>query len=141
MIAYGFPQVRDIPCTNSNRPIDPNFAREYSKMVARYAGRKLWAPFQRLKGDVSLGREISDLNTELRQEPELATHVLQPMLNGGIFDAEHFDQGEIAAIIAEHYDGRANHGSVLSLLISWGLASRFFLHGDLAGVPKDMYRA
>jgi asparagine synthase (glutamine-hydrolysing) len=141
MIAYGFPHVRDIPCTNSNRPIDPNFAREYAKMAARYAGRKLWAPIERLKGGASLGREISDLNAELRQEPELVTHVLQPMLDGGIFDPRYFDNAEIAAIVSEHYEGRANHGSMLTLLISWGLASRYFLHSDLTGIPKDMYRA
>ena len=45
MIAYKYPAIRDVPCTNSGRPINPAFASEYPAMALRYLARKATAPF------------------------------------------------------------------------------------------------
>jgi len=141
MIAYCFPKVRDIPCTNSGLPINPHFASEYGLMVARYAGRKVAQPVQRLlRAKAPLGREIGDLNDDFRAEPELMDNILRPMLQAGIFPENIFDRSAIEQIIEEHYQRHGKHENVLSLLISWGLAARFLLHEDFSEVPASMYR-
>jgi hypothetical protein len=71
-IAYGFPTIRDSPCTNSVLPINPKFLQEYSLMMMHYIGRKATAPLSKLLGDKApLCREFRNLDEELRAEPEL----------------------------------------------------------------------
>src|SRR5262249_49797631 len=40
MIAYKFPAIRDVPCTNSGTPVNPHFGQEYMAMAASYLLRK-----------------------------------------------------------------------------------------------------
>jgi asparagine synthase (glutamine-hydrolysing) len=141
MIAYGFPQVRDIPCTNSGTPINPNFADEYMRMVARFAGRKAVAPLRSMLGlRRGLGRETSDMDDDLRAEPALIESVLRPMLRDGIFPSELFDHAGIEAIVDEQFNSKGAHWAPITALITWGLAARYFLHDDLSEVPETMYR-
>jgi len=130
MIAYGFPRIRDIPCTNSARPINPHFFREYVAMVLRYAGRKLAAPLVRGK----LGRAPRDVGQQFRAEPELMDQVLKPLLAQGIFPEEIFDRAAIEQVADEHYRGVARHESLLSALISWGLGAKYLLRDDFGDV-------
>ncbi len=132
MIAHGFPAIRDIPCTNSGRPIDPRFLREYMAMVLRYAGRKargLW-PW----GAPPLGRQPRDLAQAFRAEPGLMDNVLKPLLDRGVFPDRLFDADGIRALIDEHYRGAGRHEHMLSAVISWGLAAKFLIHDDYAEV-------
>lgn len=141
MIAYRFPEVRDLPCTNSGLPINPHFVREYGAMVVRYAVRKSVAPFRRiLRMEDSLGREFRDLGGDFRAEPELAEQVLRPMLQAGVYPENIFNQSAIEEIVVEHYEQSGKHENLLSLLISWGVAAKYFLHNDLSDVPSDLYR-
>ena len=140
MIAYSYPSIRDVPCTNSARPIDPHFAREYLKMSLRYVGRKAWEPIRAAFGRrPGLGREISDLAEEFRTEPQLVDELLEPMLADGVFEPSIFDVEEIRALAAEHYDRRARHEATLTLLISWGLASRWLIHGESLMPREDAH--
>ncbi len=140
VIAYGFPAIRDVPCTNSGRPINPNFAAEYAAMVMRYAARKTWTPLQRIFGlDQGLGRELGDADAEFRAEPKLADELLRPMLKDGVFPTDIFDHTEIEKIIDEQFRGHGRHWNTLSQLISWGVGSRFFLHDDFSEVPQKLY--
>lgn len=140
LIAYRFPEVRDVPCTNSGLPIDPHFAREYAAMVARYLGRKAAAPFQRLLASrTPLGREFRDLDDDFRAEPQLIDNILRPLLCAGIFPEDIFNLRAIDEMIHEHYQGNGKHQEMLSLLISWGLGAKFFLHDDLSDVPSEIY--
>jgi asparagine synthase (glutamine-hydrolysing) len=136
MIAYGFPAIRDIPCTNSGEPIDPRFFREYMKMVLRYAARKATGPLARRKP--ALGRAPRDLGQAFRAEPVLMDGVLKPLLEAGMFPERVFDRDGIRAVIDEHYRGAARHEGLLSMLISWGLASKFLLHDDYNEVDPAM---
>ena len=139
MIAYRFPSIRDVPCTNSGHPIDPRFFLEYSKMAARYAGRKLMAPVRRVSpAPPDLGRESDDIDAEFRAEPLLISDVLHPALEGGYFSAEVFNHAGIRAVIDEHYARRAHHGAILSSLITHALAHRFFIVGDFREVPHTI---
>lgn len=136
MIAFAYPAIRDVPCTNSAKPIDPRFALEYSKMVARYAARKAYAPIQRrLRLKPALGRDLADRNALFRQEPELVDELLMPMLDAGIFPTEVFNHDGIKTIVDQHYHHGGAHWELLSLLISWGLGASYFLYGDQTEPP------
>ena len=138
MIAYAFPGIRDIPCTNSARPIDPRFALEYTKMAGRFAVRKAYAPIARLlRLQPTLGRDLTDRNEMFRQEPELVDKLLLPMVDQGIFPAEIFDIDGIRAVVDQHYHRRAGHWELLSLLLSWGLGASYFLYGDRSIPPGE----
>ncbi len=137
-IAFGFPAVRHVPCTNSGKPIDPRFAWEYAKMTAAWAGRKALAPLARLRRTRDLGREFRDLAQDFRDEPALVTDVLEPLLADGVFSDEWFDPGGIRALASDHNEGRADHHMVLAGLISWGLARRMLLDGDSSGVSAGL---
>jgi hypothetical protein len=138
MIAYRFPRIRDVPCTNSGVPVDPNFVSEYVKMVARYTGRKLATPIRRLMApSQDLGRESDDINAEFRQEPQLVDRVLLPAMQAGFLPSEIFDHAGIAALIKEQYDGHADHAAALSSLVTYALAYQFFIADDFREVPEE----
>jgi asparagine synthetase B (glutamine-hydrolysing) len=140
MIAFRFPKIRDIPCTNSGLPINPKFFREYTAMVARHLGKKAVGPmWTLLHKEPPLGRDPRSLAEDFRAEPALADKVLRPLLRVGVFPAAIFDHTSIDNIITEHYQRRGNHEAILSNLISFGLAVKFFLHDDLTEVPTYMY--
>jgi asparagine synthetase B (glutamine-hydrolysing) len=140
MIAYSFPYIRDVPCTNSAQPIEPNFAKEYVLMVSRYLVRKATGPFRSLLiRQPALGREFRDLSQDFRTEPELVNQVLRPLLRSGVFPDSTFKHAGIEQLIREHYERNASHHEILGLLISWGLAARYFLHDDVSDVPLEMY--
>jgi asparagine synthase (glutamine-hydrolysing) len=140
MIAYGFPQIRDIPCTNSGLPINPHFATEYAAMAARYLFRKAAAPARRLlRLQEPLGRNETHRGQAFLSEPELVEEILRPLLKAGAFPSEIFDPAGIEAVINEHYTLVQDHAELLSLLISWGLAAKYFLHDDFSDVPSEMY--
>ena len=141
MIAYCFPKIRDVPCTNSGLPINPHFGTEYASMIAKYAGRKASAPLQRLfRPSASLGRDMRDLNDDFRAEPELVDKILRPLLRAGIYPEGIFSRHAIEELIEEQFQRNGQNETTLSLLIAWGLAAKFFLHDDLADVPAQMYR-
>jgi len=138
-IAYGFPSVRDVPCTNSGKPIDPSFGREYAKMAGAYLGRKAMGPIARALGiKPDLGRAPRDLASAFRAEPDLRDKVLVPLLREGVFQDSVFDPAGIEALADEHYAGKANHEDALGRLISWGLAVRFFRNRDLREAPAEL---
>ncbi|MBA3033143.1 MAG: hypothetical protein KKF85_08075 [Gammaproteobacteria bacterium] len=139
MIAYSYPAVRDVPCTNSGRPIDPLFAREYVKMASEFAMRRGADLMRKAFGSGQpLRREMRDLAGDVRAEPQLADAVLRPMLASGIFPTDMFSRDGIEEIIAAHYSGRERHEELLSLLISFGLAFRFIVLGDVVDAPKHL---
>jgi hypothetical protein len=141
MIAYSLPQIRDVPCTNSGRPINPNFLQEYLSMVGDYTGRKVAAVVQGiLPGQVGLGREFRDLAEDFRAEPELVEHILISLLHCGILPESIFRHNAIEEMIAEHYKRNGRHEQALALLISLGLGIKYFLHDDFSDVPQDIYR-
>jgi len=129
MIAYGFPQIRDVPCTNSGKPINPDFAREYLTMVTSYMGRKVFGHLGTLPvKSTDLGREFRDPAEELRKEPQLKELLLDSFLPAGIFPVEIFNQEEIKKMVEEHFEGRANHSDTIFLLISIGIALEYFYY-------------
>lgn len=139
MIFHQFPQIRDLPCTNSGRPVNPNFCTEYASMVLNYAGRKLSTPVQNLLGlERGLGRNPRDMNAAFRAEPELFNEILKPLINAGVFVEEIFNISGIEQIFSRHYENKANDWEMLSLIISLGLAVKYFLHDDFADVPESM---
>ena len=139
MIFHRFPEIRDIPCTNSGRPINPNFLTEYSAMVLRYAGRKLWGPLQAgLRIDPGLGRDPTDMNAAFRAEAELIDDILDPLLVDNVFPERIFDRDGIRTLISGHYEKNSRDYAIISMLISWGLAVKFFLHDDFSDVPEMM---
>jgi len=136
MIACGYPEIRDIPCTNSARPIDPLFVREYSLMTARAMGRKISGALQGMFGGrQSLGRESSDLGSQFRAEPGLVSEFLRPMMAEGVFPAEIFNHAGIDGLVRDHYERKTDHSLLIALLISWGFASRWLLHDQLDDAP------
>lgn len=136
MIAFGFPAIRDIPCTNSGKPINPNYLREYAAMVLRYAGRKAIGPLTRR--NPPLGRAPRDLGQAFRAEPVLMEKVLLPLLDAGTFPDAVFDPKGIRAVIDEHYRGTARHEGLLAALITWGLAVKFLVRDDFSEVDPRM---
>jgi len=141
MIAYSFPKIRNVPCTNSAMPINPNFAREYAAMAARYLGRKTLEPLKKiLNFSPSLGREFQDLGDAFRKEPEVVERILRPLLDEGVFPDGIFSRTGIEGIIDDHYRRNANYEEMLSLMISWGLAVKFFLHDDYSSVPQQFFK-
>ena len=142
MIAYRFPEIRNVPCTNSGLPINPRFVDEYVKMALRYAARKTAAPIRKmLRRPQPLGRELRNMDDDFRSEPELAEQILLPLLRQGVYPADMFDHQGIKTIIDEHYQQNAQHHHMLSLLISWGLAIKYLVYGDLSDVPDNLYDA
>lgn len=140
MIAYSFPVIRDVPCANSGLPIDPKFVREYATMATRYLGKKVTEPFKRLFDlRQPLGREFRDMGKDFRAEPEVAKCILRPLIEGEVLVSTIFDHSGIEAIITDHYNGKGNHEAMLSLLVSWGLAAKYFLHDNLSDAPEDMF--
>jgi len=140
MIAYSFPEIRDVPCTNSARPIEPNFGLEYGLMISRYLLRRAARPLRRFSPEESkLGREFRDLNEDFRAEPQLVNDVLRPLLRSGVYPNSIFDHDGIERLIREHYDRGASHERMLGLLISWGLAVRYFLHDETSDVPPSIF--
>jgi asparagine synthetase B (glutamine-hydrolysing) len=141
MIAYQFPAIRDVPCTNSGRPIDPHFAREYTKMVARYAAGKAAAAIRRsLRVPEPLGREFRDLNDDIRAEPQLADLIIRPLLRAGVFPPDMFNHEAIEQILTDHFEKNGRHENIISLLVSWGLAAKFILGSDVDEIPPEMFR-
>jgi asparagine synthase (glutamine-hydrolysing) len=141
MIAYRFPEIRDVPCTNSGRPIDPNFAREYTKMLVGYAGANALAPLRKLlRKQIPLGREFRDLNDDFREEPEVVDKILRPLLDSGFYPSSMFNRAAVEEVVDEHYHKNGRHDNILALLISLGLAAKFFLHEDLSDVPGSMFQ-
>jgi asparagine synthetase B (glutamine-hydrolysing) len=142
MIANSFPNIRDVPCVNSGLPIEPRFVREYSRMAVRYVRAHTAQRFGKLFGRTeSMGREFRDLGAEFRRERSLIDKILLPLMEGGIFQANIFNCSGIKEMINEHYDGKKNHQGALSLLISWGLAVKYFLHDDFSDVREDLHVA
>jgi asparagine synthase (glutamine-hydrolysing) len=139
MIAYKYPAIRDVPCTNSGRPINPVFASEYAAITLRYLARKAMAPFHHALGNgKSLGREFRDLGEDFRSEPELAT-LLRDLLRAGAFPPQIFDHAAIEELIREHYELKRQHEATLSLLLSYGLAVKYFFMDALSDAPHEMY--
>jgi asparagine synthetase B (glutamine-hydrolysing) len=139
MIAYKYPTIRDVPCTNSGRPINPAFASEYTAMALRYLARKVTAPFHHwMSNGNGLGREFRDLGEDFRSEPEVAT-LLRDLLHAGVFASQIFDYSGIEDVVKEHYEMKRQHEAVISLLVSYGLAAKYFLKDDLSDAPRDMF--
>jgi len=141
MIAYSFPSIRNVPCTNNGLPINPRFLTEYIGMVLRFAGRKSLSAMSGIlpRGTSSLGREFRNLADDFRAEPELITALLRPLMKQEVFPSSIFNLTGIEQIISEHYDQQKSFQAVLARLISWGLASRYFLNDDLSEMP-EMFR-
>src|SRR5262249_12828262 len=92
VIASSFPAIRDVPCANNERPIDPSFVREYARMVLSYAGRGAAKVGRKLLlRPEPMGREITDFAADFRAEPKLLHEVLEPLLARGLFDPAIFD--------------------------------------------------
>lgn len=141
MIAYRYPEIRDVPCTNSGKPIDPHFVAEYTKMLLAYARTKMVGRVRSLLGSpVPLGREFRHLDDDFRAEPELIEKVLRPLLQRGVYPPSIFNSRAIEQVVEEHYRKNARHEAVLSLLISWGVAVNYFLHDNFSDVPESVYR-
>jgi len=141
MIAYRFPEIRDVPCTNSGCPINPHFVREYAAMTARYAGKKAGAPFRRIMHlESGLGREFRNLDDDVRAEPELAEQILRPLLAAGIYPENVFNRKAIEEILLDHYEKHGKHENIICLLISWGLAAKYLVHNDLSDLPAGIFR-
>ena len=142
MIAYKFPAIRDVPCTNSGAPINPHFVSEYSAIAAGYLLRKAatWINGGSENGEVR-SREFRDLGEDFRKESQLVDDILLPLLDAEIFPSSIFDYAGIRDIIVEHYEGKRSHEYLLSLLISYGLAMKYFLHNDFGDVPANLYAA
>lgn len=140
MIAYSYPEILSVPCTNSARPIEPNFAKEYSRMVMRFAAAKTTAAFRkRMSARPELGREFRDLGEDFRAEPELVDLILKPLLRAGGLPDSIFNHSAIDQIIREHYEQKATHQDMLGLLISLGLALKFFMYDELSDAPGDLF--
>ena len=141
MIAHKFPEIRDIPCTNSGRPINPAFASEYAALAFCYLARKATRPVAHwFGGGKGLGREFRDLSEDFRSEPALA-NLLRNLLEAGIFPSRIFNHSAIDDVIREHYELKGRHEGILSLLISYGLAAKYFLRDDLSDAPREMFVA
>src|SRR5713226_7823360 len=113
---------------------------EYPARMTSYISRKALAPAEALfRKQKPIGREFRDLNADFRAEPQVIDRVLRPLLASGIFPAYIFDHAGIEAVIREHYEQNASHENLLSLLVSWSLAAKYFLHDDLSDVPPEMY--
>jgi len=137
VIAYSYPAIRDIPCTNSMRPIDPLFARAYAQMAVDVAGRKFTGLLHRLAGrGHGMGREITDYAADFRRQRRLWSDILEPLLARAVFDPALFDVDGIRRIAAEHFDGAARHEEMLGTLIGWGLAAKYLLLEDFADLPE-----
>ncbi|MFW2404284.1 MAG: asparagine synthetase B family protein [Gammaproteobacteria bacterium] len=140
LIAYGYPQVRDIPCTNSTKPVDPVFLREYGLMAARAIGRKVTGPLKSALGiKRGLGREPDDLAAQFRAERGIVDDCLRPLLRDGVFPTEIFSHEGIDGLIVEHYEGGADHALLISLLVSWGYAAKWLGHGDITDAPSELF--
>ncbi len=136
MIARSFAAIRDVPCANSMRPIEPRFWVEYPQMTARLIGRKVAAPVRRLLGrEDRLGREINDLDADIRAEPQLRSGLLDPILAGAHLDPAIFDVGAVQRLVQAEFDQHRDHGALLGSLASLGLAHRQIIGGDVADVP------
>ena len=130
MIAYGYPKIRSVPCTNTGRPVNPHFALEYGRMAVDLAIRKLSYPvFERVTGRRVLGREFHDLHLQFCKEPQLNEDFLQPMLREGAFPSEIFDHDGIRKLAHEQFSQHKDRALLLSLLLSWGLAAKYLLYG------------
>ncbi len=141
MIAYNFPAIRQVPCTNSGATINPNFLPEYLGMTLRFFGPRFLEHLPvALRPRPGLGREFRSLADDFRSEPDLVSNLLNPLLQQGIFPSEIFNRSGIEQIVSEHYQSRQNHEAVLARLISWGLAAKYFLYDDLAD-PPDIVRS
>lgn len=139
MIAHAFPAVRDIPCANSMRPIEPLFWKEYPLMVARKIGRRISQPLGRLLGrEDRLGRELSDLDADIRAEHGLLTEILKPAISRQWLDDGVFSVRAIDELAEQHYSSQANHGALLAQLMTMALASRIFLQKDPRDVPQAL---
>jgi asparagine synthetase B (glutamine-hydrolysing) len=139
MIAYAFPKVRDVPCTNSGRPIDPHFRREFAKVAARFVGRKLRsAALAAIGRREALGRNIRDLGDDFRTEPQLMRDVLLPLVEQDHLPASLFDPTQVRALGEAHYAARISAEDTLAQLISLGLAFRMIGRGDTSGVPESL---
>src|SRR5262249_29984246 len=86
-----------------------------------------------------LGRESRNLSEDFRTEPELINNILRPLLDREVFPTGMLDRSGIEDIITEHYERNGRHEAILAMLISWGLAAKYFLYDDLCDVPDDMY--
>jgi asparagine synthase (glutamine-hydrolysing) len=140
MIAYGFPEIRDVPCTNSGLSINPHFYQEYPAMVYRYLSGKAATRFRQLLNiKEPLGRNEIDRGDKFLAEPEIIEYILNPLLNNGIFPSDIFNINAIELIISEHYSRQQDHSELLSQLISWGEASKYFVHKDLTDVPDSIF--
>lgn len=109
-------------------------------MATRYAARKAVALVRRVfQAKEPLGREFRDLDDDFRAEPALLENLLRPMIDAGIFPEQIFQRKAIEDLLEEQFHRAGRHESVVSLLISWGLASKYFLHDDFSDVPLSMY--
>lgn len=141
MIAYTFPDIRDVPCTNSGAPINPNFSQEYATLAAHYLLRKAtsWRNGHSGNGEIR-SREFRDLGEEFCNEPELIDKILLPLLEADILSSSIFDHSGIRGLVEDHYNRRGSHEYLLSVLISYGLAAKYFLHDDFGDAPAEMYQ-
>ena len=125
LIAYGYPAIRSVPCTNSGKPVNPNFVAEYPLMGLRWVGRRFADAIGIHAGRRRpLGRETSDMASQLRSERAVVDDLLLPLLYDGIFPPDVFDHGGILRIVKEHYDRKSDHTWLIGLLVSWGQAAR-----------------
>jgi len=140
MIAQSFPLIRDVPCTNSGRPVNPHFVREYVWMTSALLARRAAARVQkRFSRSASLGREFRDLGEDFRAEPELTGHLLPSLLKSGMLPDSIFNHRGIDQIVQAHIQGKGNYEHAIGLLISVGLAVKYFLHDDVSDVPSEIY--
>jgi hypothetical protein len=139
MIAYGYPEIRDIPCTNSGKPVNPNFLTEYPLMAIRYVGRSLrQAVSRRSVGNSGLGRESSDVGAYLGTSPDMLDRLISPLIKEGVFDSEIFDVDAIREISQPGQIADRQTAIFISLLISWGLAATYLMSGSVTRMPVEL---
>src|SRR5262249_25923843 len=125
---------------NSGRPVNPHFVREYVWMTSALLARRAAARVQkRFSRSASLGREFRDLGEDFRAEPELTGHLLPSLLKSGMLPDSIFNHRGIDQIVQAHIQGKGNYEHAIGLLISVGLAVKYFLHDDVSDVPSEIY--
>jgi asparagine synthetase B (glutamine-hydrolysing) len=140
MIAYTFPCIRNVPCTNSALPVNPNFFDEYSRMIIRRLGRSIDSKIRdTFRMNKEIGRELGDDDQDFRNEPMLVDGYLKSLMRNDVLSSSIFNHDEIDRIIEMHYKKGESNWLIISQLITLGMAIKYILYSDLSDAPQSMY--
>lgn len=139
MIYHLGPEIRDIPNSNTNLTLKDTTRGNWMNMGIAF-GRKSQSrllkkvmPAYRSKFERA---DVGDLASLVRQDQALR-QTLESFVHASYFDSSIFNKSGILRLVERHYQGAANHASLLCVLATFAVGLSYFVYNRTLHCPPE----